>query len=229
MGRGTSVGGDPASDLHFEVSRISAVLVDDHEIVLEGLERALARDAIDVVGAFRGAAEAVAFLTGGSRSATRVHLGVVDLRLGGDSGIEVVREIRRVRPDIRLAVLTSFEDRGSVLAAVRAGATGYFLKDSLSGELCAGLRRVAEGNLVVDARLASAMVDTAPKPFSEHDLAILRLVAEGLSNRQIGEELHLSPYTVKEYLSRTMRKLGTRTRAETAVRAAQEGLLPPPP
>lgn len=221
-----SVGTDPAAGGHFEAGRISAVLVDDHEVVLEGLERALARDAIDVVGAFRDAASALEFLGAGSRSAARVHLAVVDLRLGGGSGVDLAREIGRLRPDIRVAMLTSFEDRGAVLAAVRAGARGYFLKDSLSGELCAGLRRVAEGNLVIDARLAAVVVDGAPRPFTEHELAILRLVAEGMSNRQIGQQLHLSPYTVKEYLARTMRKLGTRTRAETAVRAAQEGLLP---
>jgi DNA-binding NarL/FixJ family response regulator len=206
--------------------RLSAVLVDDHEIVLEGLERALSREAIEVVAAFRDDESTLRFLGDGSRTAAQVDLAVVDLRLGGRSGVDLVKEILRVRPDVRIAMLTSFEDRTAATAAVRAGARGFFLKDSLCGELCAGLRRVAAGHLVIDARLADAVLDKEPKQFTGHELAILRLVAEGLSNRQIGDELHLSRYTVKEYLSRTMRKLGTGTRAETVVRAAWEGLLP---
>jgi two-component system response regulator DevR len=206
--------------------RLSAVLVDDHEIVLEGLERALSREAIEVVAAFRDDESTLRFLGDGSRTAAQVDLAVVDLRLGGRSGVDLVKEILRVRPDVQIAMLTSFEDRTAATAAVRAGARGFFLKDSLCGELCAGLRRVAAGHLVIDARLADAVLDKEPKQLTGHELAILRLVAEGLSNRQIGDELHLSRYTVKEYLSRTMRKLGTGTRAETVVRAAWEGLLP---
>lgn len=207
--------------------RISTVLVDDHEIVLEGLERALTREAIEVVAAFRDDESTLRFLGDGSRAAAQVDLAVVDLRLGGRSGVDLVKEVLRGRPDVRIAMLTSFEDRTAATAAVRAGARGFFLKDSLCGELCAGLRRVAAGHLVIDARLADAVrEDKEPKQFTGHELAILRLVAEGLSNRQIGDELHLSRYTVKEYLSRTMRKLGTGTRAETVVRAAREGLLP---
>ncbi|MCF7550721.1 response regulator transcription factor [Pseudonocardia sp. WMMC193] len=199
-----------------------AVLVDDHEIVLEGLERALVREGIPVLASFRDAESAQEFLRG-----SEVELCVVDLRLGAESGTDLVRAIRSLRPQTRVAVLTSFEDRAAVAAAVDAGATGYFLKDASSGELCEGLRRVAGGQLVIDARLVSAVLGDRPRPLTESDVAILRLVAEGLSNREIGARLHLSPHTVKEYLSRTMRKLGTRTRAETAARAAQEGLLPP--
>ncbi|NMI00560.1 response regulator transcription factor [Pseudonocardia acidicola] len=212
--------------LDCEDGRLSAVLVDDHEIVLEGLERALSREAIDVVAAFRDDASTLRFLGDGSRTAAQVDLAVVDLRLGGRSGVDLVKEILRVRPDIQIAMLTSFEDRAAAMAAVRAGARGFFLKDSLCGELCAGLRRVADGHLVIDARLAAAVLHKEPNQFTIRELAILRLVAEGLSNRQIGDELHLSRYTVKEYLSRTMRKLGTGTRAETVLRAAREGLLP---
>lgn len=215
---------DPAR-MHFEEGRLSAVLVDDHELVLEGLQRALARDAIDVVGAFLDGDGALEFLETAAHA--RLDLVVVDLRLGGHSGIGLVEDVLRLRPDVRVAMLTSFEDRVAAVAAVQSGVKGFFLKDSSCGELSAGLRRVAEGHLVIDSRLAQAVLGGDPNyRFTEHELSIVALVADGMTNRQIGEELHLSSYTVKEYLSRVMRKLGTATRAETVVRAVREGLLP---
>lgn len=212
--------------MHFEEGRLTAVLVDDHELVLEGLQRALARDAIDVVGAFLDGDSALGFLAG-EMAHTRLDLVVVDLRLGGRSGISLVEDVIRLRPGARVAMLTSFEDRVAAVAAVQAGVKGFFLKDSSCGELSAGLRRVAQGHLVIDSRLAQAVLGGDPNcRFTEHELSIVSLVADGMTNRQIGEELHLSSYTVKEYLSRVMRKLGTATRAETVVRAVREGLLP---
>ena len=217
---------DPAR-IHFEEGRLSAVLVDDHELVLEGLERTLARDAIDVVGAFLDGQGALDYLSGATAGPTRVDLAIVDLRLGDRSGLSLVEQVRSLRPDVRVAMLTSFEDRSAAVSAVRAGATGFFLKDSSCGELSAGLRRVAEGHLVIDSRLAAAVLNgERDRRLTEHELSIVELVAEGMTNRQIGAELHLSAYTVKEYLSRVMRKLGTTTRAETVVRAVREGLLP---
>ncbi|MDN5747982.1 MAG: response regulator transcription factor [Pseudonocardia sp.] len=210
-----------------EECRFTAVLVDDHELVLEGLQRALARDAIDVVAAFLDGEGALDFLAGEAAAHTRLDLVVVDLRLGDRSGIGLVEDVIRLRPEVRVAMLTSFEDRVAAVAAVEAGAKGFFLKDSACRELSTGLRRVAQGHLVIDSRLAAAVLDGGPtRRFTEHELSIVALVADGMTNRQIGEELHLSPYTVKEYLSRVMRKLGTATRAETVVRAVREGLLP---
>lgn len=208
---------------------LAAVLVDDHEVVLEGLHRALVRDGIDVVAGFLDAAGALAFLDGGSPSAARVELAVVDLRLGGGSGLALAEQVMRVRPDVRVAILTSFEDHAAAVAAVRSGVRGFFIKDSSCSELGAGLRRVAAGELVIDSRLAEAVFTGRADHLTGHETAILRLVAAGLSNRRIGEQLHLSPYTVKEYLSRVMRKLGTASRTETALRADRLGLLPQDP
>ncbi|WP_177238862.1 response regulator transcription factor [Pseudonocardia ammonioxydans] len=208
--------------------QLSAVLIDDHEIVLEGLKRALSRESIDVEAGFRTGEEAVHYLQAGDacRSGDRTDLVIVDLRLGGRSGVDLVEEVLAVRPGVQVAMLTSFEDRAAVVAAVRAGARGFFLKDSLCGELASGLRRVADGHLVIDSRLATAVLDTSlVSQFSNNELEILRLVAKGLSNRQIGDSMHLSHYTVKEYLSRSMRKLGTGTRAETVLRAVEGRLL----
>lgn len=196
------------------------VLVDDHQIVLEGLARSLHRAGFNVLGAFLDPAEACAFIDD-----EKVDLLVIDLRLGELSGVDFVKLVHRRHPTVRIAVLTSFEDNSAAAAAVRAGARGFLVKDTLAGELAERLRSIAEGNLVIDSRVAAAVLEPDVPPLAGHEAAILELVAGGLTNRQIGAELHLSPYTVKDYLTRTMRRLGTTTRAETVVRAVQEGLL----
>jgi len=199
---------------------VTAVLVDDHQVVLEGLTRTLQREGMTVVATFGDGDSAVAFLR------TRpVDLLVVDLRLQNRSGLAVVDAVHRMNPDIKIAVLTSFEDRAAASAAVQAGATGFLLKDTPVDELGRRLWGVASGTLVVDARVAGAVLRPEQRLLSGHELSILELVAEGLTNREIGARLHLSHYTVKDYLTRIMRKLGTRSRAETVARAVQQGLL----
>jgi DNA-binding NarL/FixJ family response regulator len=139
----------------------------------------------------------------------------------------VVDVVHRMRPEIRIAVLTSFEDRAAASAAVHAGAGGFLLKDTPIDELARRLRGVATGTLVIDSRVAGAVLCPEQRLLSGHELSILELVAEGLTNREIGARVHLSHYTVKDYLTRIMRKLGTHSRAETVARAVQQGLLVP--
>lgn len=199
---------------------VSAVLIDDHQVVLEGLTRTLQRDGMNVVATFGDGDAAVAFLR-----THPVDLVVVDLRLQNRSGLAVVDAVHRMHQDTRIAVLTSFEDRAAASAAVQAGATGFLLKDTPIDELARRLRGVATGTLVIDARVAGAVLRPEQRLLSGHELSILELVAEGMTNREIGARLHLSHYTVKDYLTRIMRKLGTRSRAETVARAVQQGLL----
>ncbi|OJG06097.1 Transcriptional regulatory protein DevR (DosR) [Pseudonocardia autotrophica] len=203
----------------------TAVLIDDHPLVLEGLARAVERQRIKVVATFTDPERAVGFLLSGEPRPEAVDLVVVDLRIGERSGLDLLRTLQASRPDLRTVILTSYEDRAAASEAVRAGARGFLLKDVVSGELCGNLRSVADGNLVIDDRVAGALLDPSRARFTDHELSILRLVAEGCTNREIGMRLHLSAHTVKDYLSRTMRKLGTTTRAETVVRASQEGWL----
>jgi DNA-binding NarL/FixJ family response regulator len=202
---------------------LSVVLIDDHEVVLEGLTRTLERDGMTVLGAFADGDAALAFLR-----AHPVDLVVVDLRLGSRSGLAVVDAVHRMSPATRIAVLTSFEDRVAAAAAVRAGAGGFLLKDTPVAELAGRLRGVATGTLVIDARVAGAVLRPEQRLLSGQELSILELVAEGLTNREIGARMHLSHYTVKDYLTRIMRKLGARSRAETVARAVQQGLLTGP-
>jgi DNA-binding NarL/FixJ family response regulator len=189
-------------------------------VVLEGLTRTLERDGMTVLGAFADGDSAVAFLR-----EHPVDLVVVDLRLQNRSGLAVVDAVHRMAPETRIAVLTSFEDRAAASAAVHSGAGGFLLKDTPVDELARRLRGVATGTLIIDARVAGAVLRPEQRLLSGHELSILELVAEGLTNREIGARLHLSHYTVKDYLTRIMRKLGARSRAETVARAVQQGLL----
>jgi DNA-binding NarL/FixJ family response regulator len=203
-----------------EAGAVSVVLIDDHEVVLEGLTRTLERDGMTVAGAFADGDSAMAFLR-----EHPVDLVVVDLRLQNRSGLAVVDAVHRMCPDTRIAVLTGFIDRAAASAAVHAGAGGFLLKDTPVDELARRLRGVATGTLIIDARVAGAVLRPEQRLLSVQELSILELVAEGLTNREIGARLHLSHYTVKDYLTRIMRKLGTRSRAETVARAVQQGLL----
>jgi DNA-binding NarL/FixJ family response regulator len=198
----------------------SVVLVDDHEVVLEGLGRALDRGGVRVLGTFLSGESALKYL-----DAHRVDLVVVDLRLAQQSGLSVVGAIRHLQPDAEVAVLTSYEDPAAASAALRAGAKGFLLKDTRSAELSQRLCSVAHGNVVVDSRVSAVLSGPTAPVLSEQEVAILQAVAEGLTNREIGARMHLSHYTVKDYLTRTMRKLGTSRRAETVTKAVAQGLL----
>jgi DNA-binding NarL/FixJ family response regulator len=198
----------------------SVVLVDDHELVLDGLRRALERAGWTVSGAFTDPESALRHL-----ASTEVDVVVVDLRLGRHSGLTVVEAVRALGVSTSVAVLTSYADSSAASEAIRAGARGFLLKDTGSAELVERLRAVAAGDVVVDGRVAQTLGVAEEEVLTAQEVAIVGAVARGLTNRQIGAELYLSHYTVKEYLARVMRKLGTRRRAETVVRAVELGLL----
>lgn len=199
---------------------LDVVLVDDHPLVLEGLGRAMARSQMRAVAQVVSSDEALSYL-----STHPADLLVVDLRLRGESGVDLVEQAHRRLPSLPIAVLTSYEDRIAAKRAIQAGARGFLLKDALSDELVQRLRNIAEGNLVIDHRVADAVLSPQDITLTEQELKILTLVATGKTNREIGDILHMSPYTVKDHLTRCMRKLDTHTRAETVVKATQEGLL----
>lgn len=202
---------------------LSVAVLDDHEVVLEGLRRALERYGVDVV---LSETAAEPYLVAVTRLRPAVCL--VDLRLGGQvSGLDVVARCQQLSPSSRVAVLTSNEDPRAAASAIQAGASGYLLKDIAMKQLVERLGAVRDGHLVLDQRVADGVLRpvTATATRRPHDRRLLKLVAAGLTNREIGVEMHLSPHTIKEYLSKIMRDLGTRTRAETVAAAAQLGLL----
>ena len=208
---------------------IRVYLVDDHEVVRRGLRDLLElEDDIDVVGESGTAAEATRRIP-----SMRPDVAVLDARLPDGSGIDVCRDVRSVDPGIRALILTSFDDDEALFAAIMAGAAGYVLKNVRGGDLLDGIRRVASGQSLLDPTLTARVlqrlrqgpqVDPRVRTLTEQEQRILWLIADGLTNRQIGEELFLAEKTVKNYVSSILAKLGMQRRTQAAVFAAT---LPP--
>lgn len=204
---------------------IRVFLADDHEVVRRGVRDLIDHeDDMSVVGEASNASEAM----------TRIplctpHVAVLDVRLGEDSGIEVAREVRSAHPDVRCLMLTSFSDDEALVDSIVAGAAGYVLKQVGGNELLDGIRRVAAGESLLDPSVTTRVLDRL-RHADEDDLTggltgqeskILELLAEGLTNRQIAERMHLAEKTVKNYVSNLLAKLGMSRRTEAAVYAAR--------
>lgn len=202
------------------MTTITALLVDDHAIVLEGLERALEREGISVVGATTDGDDAV-------RLAAELQptLSLVDLRLKDGNGIELLPRLLDVS-DTRAVVLTSFEDGRAARRAMAAGAAGFLLKDHETSELCALLRSIASGSTVIDDRVSAAVFQPSVE-LSDLDVELLHHVMRGATNAEAGAAVHLSPHTVKDHLANIMKSLGASTRTEAVARAVAEGLIVP--
>jgi DNA-binding NarL/FixJ family response regulator len=206
--------------------RIRVFLLDDHEVVRQGLRALLeAAGDIEVVGESGSAAEAAARIP-----ALHPHVAVLDGRLPDGSGIEVCRQVRAVDPTIRALILTSYDDDEALFAAIMAGASGYVLKEIKGSDLVRAVRQVAAGNSLIDPALTARVLDrvrngpaTAPElaELTEQELKLLALIAEGLTNRQIGERMFLAEKTVKNYVSSILAKLGLERRTQAAVLAAK--------
>jgi two-component system, NarL family, response regulator DevR len=206
--------------------RIRVFLLDDHEVVRQGLRALLeAAGDIEVVGESGSAVEAAARIP-----ALHPHVAVLDGRLPDGSGIEVCRQVRAVDPTIRALILTSYDDDEALFAAIMAGASGYVLKEIKGSDLVRAVRQVAAGNSLIDPALTARVLDrvrngpaTAPElaELTEQELKLLALIAEGLTNRQIGERMFLAEKTVKNYVSSILAKLGLERRTQAAVLAAK--------
>jgi DNA-binding NarL/FixJ family response regulator len=205
---------------------IKVLLVDDHPVVREGLRGMLAGEHdLRVVAEAGGAAEAVA--------AVRKHapdVVLMDLRMPGADGVEATTRVLAQRPGTRVVVLTTYETDADILCAVEAGAAGYLLKDATRQDLAQAIRAAARGETVlapsVAAKLVSRMrtsVDLSPR-----EIQVLRLVARGRTNAEIGRELFISEATVKTHLLRTFGKLGVSDRTAAVTTALERGILPPP-
>jgi DNA-binding NarL/FixJ family response regulator len=199
-------------------------LLDDHEIVRRGIADLIdAEPDLDVVGEAGTAAQAI-----GRIAATRPDVAVLDVHLPDGSGIDVCREVRSAHPEVACLILTAFDDDKASYAAVLAGASGYVLKDIRGQGLIDGIRKVARGGSLVDAAMTKRVVTRMQeqKPASpEVDLTlrerqVLALIADGLTNRQIGERLELAEKTVKNYVSGLLMKLGMERRTQAAVYGA---------
>jgi two-component system response regulator DevR len=209
------------------------MLVDDHEVVREGIRAMLdTQDDIVVTAQAGSVREAI-------DEADRTHPDVVvmDVRLADGSGIEATREIRAARPATRVLMLTSFADDEALFASIMAGASGYVLKQVRTGELVRAIRAVGAGDSLLDPSVTNAVLDRLRKGkhllkdeklarLSPQEERILTLIADGRTNKQIGDELHLAEKTVKNYVSSILSKLEVARRAEAAAYLARHTTTP---
>ncbi|CUR58652.1 Two component transcriptional regulatory protein devR (luxR/uhpA-family) [metagenome] len=205
---------------------ITVFLLDDHEVVRRGLRELLEADGdIVVVGESGLAQEATARIP-----ALRPDVAILDGRLPDGSGVDVCREVRSVDPAIRALILTSYDDDEALFASILAGASGYVLKQITGHDLLDTVRRVAAGQSLIDPSLTARVLDRvrngAPEAselagLTDREREILELIAEGMTNRQIGERLFLAEKTVKNYVSSLLAKLGLERRTQAAVLATK--------
>ncbi|KRF29757.1 response regulator transcription factor [Phycicoccus sp. Soil802] len=210
---------------------ITVYLLDDHEVVRRGLRELLeVEDDLEVVGESGSASEAARRIP-----ALRPDVMVLDARLPDGSGIDVCRDVRSVDPGIQGIILTSYDDDRALTAAVAAGAAGYVLKDVRGSDLVASIRRVAAGESLlapeVVQRLRQAWGHDQPTDprlasLTPQERRILDCIAQGLTNRQIGESLSLAEKTVKNYVTSVLAKLGMERRTQAAVYVAGQGVRP---
>jgi DNA-binding NarL/FixJ family response regulator len=214
---------------------VRVVLVDDQSLFREALATLLSvRDDIEVVGEAGNGEEAV-------RRCAELAPSVVlmDLRMPVLDGIAATRRLRAEQPGVRVIALTTFDDDEDVFAALRAGAVGYLLKDVSSARLVEAILAASRNESVlhpsvaakVVARFAQLPADDRPRPqplavpLSDRELDVVRLLADGRSNREIAAALHLAEGTVKNHVTNVLGKLGARDRTQAALRARSLGLL----
>jgi DNA-binding NarL/FixJ family response regulator len=197
-------------------------VVDDQEIVRRGvIDLCAAEPDIEIVGEADTAAQATTRI-----AATRPDIVLLDVRLPDGNGIDVCREVRSANPHIRCIILTAYDDDEAINAAVLAGASGYVLKEVRGNRLIENIRTVAVGGTLLGPSLSHRVVerirneheeDPRLESLSARENEVLTLIAEGLTNRQIGESLALAEKTVKNYVSSLLSKLGLQRRTQAAV------------
>ena len=201
---------------------VRVFLLDDHEVVRQGLKALLdAEPDLEVVGEGSSAAEALARVP-----ALRPDVAVLDVRLPDGDGISVCRDLKSKLPELACLMLTSFGDDDALFSAIMAGASGYVLKQIRGNDLVGAVRSVGRGESLLDptatGRLLQRMRDDAVRKdpldvLTEQERRILELIGEGLTNREIGERMFLAEKTVKNYVSSVLAKLGLVRRTQAAV------------
>jgi DNA-binding NarL/FixJ family response regulator len=210
---------------------IRILIADDHAVVRQGLRMFLGRDReLEVVGEAEDGAEAVRLAR-----ALRPDVVLMDLLMPVLDGIAATAEIRRALPDTEVLALTSVLERASVVGAVRAGAIGYLLKDTRAEELRRAIRAAAAGRVQLSPEAAALLLREVRDPgqpvaemLTEREAAVLRLVAAGLSNKEIARELAVVEDTIKTHVRHILGKLGVQSRTQAALLATRAGLAAPP-
>ncbi|HLU56604.1 MAG TPA: response regulator transcription factor [Pseudonocardia sp.] len=211
---------------------ITVMVVDDHPIWREGVARDLTERGLDVVATAPDADAAVRIAR-----AVRPRVVLMDLNLGAKSGVQAIAEILQALPETRILVLSASGEHADVLEAVKAGAAGYLVKSASAEELLTAVRRTAEGFPVFTPGLAGLVLGeyrrlagserSGPEvpALTERETDVLRLVAKGLTARQIGERLGVSHRTVETHVQSTLRKLQLHNRVQLARYAIEKGIV----
>jgi DNA-binding NarL/FixJ family response regulator len=214
---------------------IRVVVVDDHALFRRGLENVLSSEPdLEVVGEAADGLEALEIC-----AALAPDVVLMDVRMPGASGIEAARKIREARPETRVVMLTVSDDEEDLFEAVRAGANGYLLKEVSIDEVADAVRVVARGHSLISPSMASKLLGefnrlaaraesrqrTDSASLTDRELEVLRLVADGLTNREIARELFIAENTVKNHVRNIVDKLHLHSRMEAVVFAMREKLL----
>jgi len=205
---------------------IRVFLLDDHEVVRRGIADLIGLEkGMIIVGEAGSKAEALTRIP-----AARPDVAVLDVRLPDGTGVEVCRDIRSVLPDLKCLMLTSYADDEALFDAIMAGASGYVLKEIRGNDLVDAVRQVAAGKSLLDPAATQRVLDRLRQGehhddrldgLSDQEQRILELIGDGLTNRQIGEAMHLAEKTVKNYVSSLLAKLGMQRRTQAAALAAR--------
>lgn len=218
-----------------QMDAIRILIVDDHAVVRIGLKTVLANaSGFRVVGEAGTVADSVALAV-----QARPDVVLMDVRLPDGSGVEACRRIKADNPDIRVVMLTSYQDEEAIVGAVMAGASGYLLKQADAERLIQAIRDAAAGESSLDPRAAGTLLtqfrelsakqaEAELAGLTDRERRMLALIAEGYTNRAIGEVLHLSEKTVRNHVSQLLRKLGFQRRSQAAAWAGQRRLELPP-
>jgi DNA-binding NarL/FixJ family response regulator len=204
--------------------RIACVVADDHPAVVEAVADVLTDNGIEVPGRARDGTDAVKLI-----ESHRPDVALLDLRMPGLSGIEVARLVARSAPETAVILYTAFGDRALLTEALDAGARGFVLKEAPLAEVVRAVELVAAGRTYVDPVLAgvlssSAVTDKVPN-LTERERAVLRLLADGMTNEEIGKTLFISPETVRTHVRKAMAKLDADTRTEAVATALRQSLI----
>jgi two-component system, NarL family, response regulator LiaR len=205
---------------------IRIVLADDHMVVRQGLRMFLSLDSeLEVVGEANDGAEAVELA-----HQLRPDVVLMDLLMPHMDGIAATAAIRRDLPDTEVIALTSVLEDEKVVGAVRAGAIGYLLKDTRADELCRAIKAAAAGQVQLSPQAAARLMrevraPDSPEPLTERETDVLRLLARGMSNKEIAQTLIIGEKTVKTHVSNILAKLGVPSRTQAALYAVRIGLV----
>lgn len=205
-----------------DTKRIRVVIVDDHPVVRFGLATIISLQADMVVTAEAGSGEEACTLCA-ERPADVV---LMDLRLPGLSGVDAIRTIRKTQPNLRFIVLTTYDGDEDIHRALEAGAQAYLLKAMSHAEVTSAIRKVHGGSRVIPEPISKTLAERPPhSQLSPRELEVLALIADGLSNKEIGQRLGITEATVKWHVNIILGRLGVADRTEAIVAALQRGIM----